>query len=120
MAQSGAGPGVSVGGYRSSHGMGADQHATFDATCVDDRGKLIRCDVVMCSAAIVRANIQDCMPLGRKSGLQTLLAFKSDLVRAKPYPHDYSLSQIPELVMQAVCQLAKRRSPPQVVEGERT
>jgi hypothetical protein len=30
------------------------------------------------------------VPLFGKSGFETFLTFKSDLVRTKPYPHDYS------------------------------
>jgi hypothetical protein len=90
VAQTGARPRVLVGRYGSSHGIGTNQHATFDATCVDGRGKSIRYAVVITSTAVIRANIQSCVPLGRKSSSEALLEFESDLVRAKPYPHDYS------------------------------
>src|SRR5713226_10243863 len=81
---------VLVGHHGSSDGPGADQHSSFDAARVEGRSELIRCAPVVGSAGIPRRNIFRGMPLTGKSGFETFLTFESDLVRTKPYPHDYS------------------------------
>jgi len=62
--------------------------------------------VVLASANIRRTNIFGRVPLSGKSGFQTFLTFESDPVRTKPYPHDHSLRQIRQLVVQRACQFA--------------
>jgi len=48
--------------------------------------------------------------LPSKPDFQAFLTFESDLIRTKPYPHDYSSRPIRELAMQRTCQSASSDS----------
>jgi hypothetical protein len=108
MAQGRAYPRVLVGHHGSSDGPAADQHTAFDAARVDGRRKLIRYALVVVSAGMPRANIFGRVSLSGKPGFETFLTFESDLVRTKPYSHDYSSRQIHQPLVQRVCQLSER------------
>jgi hypothetical protein len=57
VAQTRAYTGMLVGHHACSNRPGADQHAAFDASCVDSRRKFTRYALVIAPGAIPRRNI---------------------------------------------------------------
>jgi hypothetical protein len=90
MAHSGAHSSMFVGRHGSANGAGTNQHTAIDAIRVDGRRKLISYALVVAVVGKARANILNGMPVSGKFGFETFLAFLTDLVRTKSYPHDCS------------------------------
>src|SRR5215471_12128610 len=93
MAHSRAYPWVLVRQQGCSDGPGTDQDAAFDATRLNSRSKLACCAVMISATGIARRKIFRGVTLFGKPDSETFLTLKSQVVRSKPYVHDYSSKQ---------------------------